>query len=149
VKIQLIPFDTQGELVEAVANGICGIGLVGSDPDRAQKITFAPAYVEIKATYLVPPNSPLNAIEDNHKYHLLWAQDEERFETIITGIRATQVIEAMDLDKYTRYTTSFQNRIFKGIHGLAIVDQYEAKTVQVLPNSVNLDQDEDDGAIAA
>ena len=64
VKIQLIPFDTQGELVEAVANGICGIGLVGSDPDRAQKITFAPAYVEIKATYLVPPNSPLNAIED-------------------------------------------------------------------------------------
>ena len=64
VKIQLIPFDTQGELVEAVAKGICGIGLVGSDPDRAQKITFAPAYVEIEATYLVPPNSPLNAIED-------------------------------------------------------------------------------------
>ena len=63
VKIQLIPFDTQGELVEAVAKGICGIGLVGSDPDRAQKITFAPAYVEIEATYLVPPNSPLNIIE--------------------------------------------------------------------------------------
>jgi len=88
-------------------------------------------------------------IEDNHKYHLLWAQDEERFETIITGIRATQVIEAMDLDKYTRYTTSFQNRIFKGIHGLAIVDQYEAKTVQALPNSVNLNQDGDDEAVAA
>jgi polar amino acid transport system substrate-binding protein len=64
VKIQLIPFDTQGELVEAVAKGICGIGLVGSDPDRAQKITFAPAYVEIEATYLVPPNSPLNTIEN-------------------------------------------------------------------------------------
>jgi polar amino acid transport system substrate-binding protein len=64
VKIQLLPFDTQGELVEAVANGICGIGLVGSDPDRAQKITFAPAYVEIEATYLVPPNSLLHTIED-------------------------------------------------------------------------------------
>ena len=75
-------------------------------------------------------------IEDNHKYHLLWAQDEERFETIIAGIRATQVIEAMDLDKYTRYTTSFQNRIFKGIHGLAIVDQYEAKAVNVLTTNV-------------
>ena len=88
-------------------------------------------------------------IEENHRYHLLWAQDEERFEIIIAGIRATQVIEAMDLDKCTRYTTSFQNRIFKGIHGLAIVDQYEAKTVQVLPNTTNLDQDKDDGAIAA
>jgi hypothetical protein len=71
-------------------------------------------------------------IEENHRYHLLWAQDKERFEIIITGIRATQVIEAMDLDKYTRYTTSFQNRIFKGIHGLAIVDQYEAKMVQAI-----------------
>ena len=64
VKIQLLPFDTQGELVEAVANGICGIGLVGSDPERAQKITFAPAYVEIEASYLVPPNSALNVIKD-------------------------------------------------------------------------------------
>jgi len=64
VKIQLMPFGTQGELVEAIAKGICGIGLVGSDPDRAQKITFAPAYVEIEATYLVPPNSPLNTIKD-------------------------------------------------------------------------------------
>ena len=64
VKIQLMPFDTQGELVEAIANGICGIGLVGSDPDRAKKITFAPAYVEIEATYLVPPNSPLNTINE-------------------------------------------------------------------------------------
>jgi hypothetical protein len=81
-------------------------------------------------------------IEDKHRYHLLWAQDEERFETIIAGIRATQVLEAMDLDKYTRYTTSFQNRIFKGIHGLAIVDQYEAKTVQVLPNAIRLDHED-------
>jgi polar amino acid transport system substrate-binding protein len=64
VKIQLLPFDTQGELVEAVANGICGIGLVGSDPERAQKITFAPAYVEIEASYLIPPNSVLNTIKD-------------------------------------------------------------------------------------
>ena len=64
VKIQLLPFDTQGELVEAVASGVCGIGLVGSDPERAQKITFAPAYVEIEATYLVPPNSSLKTIEE-------------------------------------------------------------------------------------
>ena len=64
VKTQLMPFDTQGDLVGAVASGVCGIGLVGSDPDRAQKITFAPAYVEIEATYLVPPNSSLNTIED-------------------------------------------------------------------------------------
>lgn len=83
-------------------------------------------------------------IEGEYRHHLRWAQDAERFETIIAGIRATQVIEAMDLDKYTRYTTSFQNRIFKGIHGLAIVDQYEAKSVYALVGSVTLAPDGSD-----
>ena len=83
-------------------------------------------------------------IEEEYRHHLRWAQDAERFETIIAGIRATQVIEAMDLDKYTRYTTSFQNRIFKGIHGLAIVDQYEAKSVYALSGSVTLAPDGSD-----
>jgi polar amino acid transport system substrate-binding protein len=64
VSLRLMPFETQGELVEAVAKGICGIGLVGSDPDRAQKITFAPAYVQIEATYLVPPNSAIQKVSD-------------------------------------------------------------------------------------
>lgn len=64
VQIQLIPFITQGELVEAVAQGICGIGLVGSDPERAQKITFAPAYAQIEATYLVRPGSQLKSVAD-------------------------------------------------------------------------------------
>ena len=64
VQLRLMPFETQGELVEAVAQGICGIGLVGSDPDRAKKITFAPAYVEIEATYLVPPGSAIQNVAD-------------------------------------------------------------------------------------
>jgi len=34
--------------------------------------------------------------EECNRYHLLWAKDDERFETIIVGIRAIQVIDAMD-----------------------------------------------------
>ena len=84
-------------------------------------------------------------IEEKYPHHLTWAQDDERYETMIAGIRAAQVIEAMDLDKYTRYMTSFQNRIFKGIHGLAVIDQYETKTVQALANSASLDLERDEG----
>jgi polar amino acid transport system substrate-binding protein len=64
LEIQLQPYAIQGHLVEAVAEGRCGIGLVGSDPDRAQKITFAPAYVEIEATYLVPAGSKIQKITE-------------------------------------------------------------------------------------
>ena len=59
VEVSLIGFNTQAEVVEAVVSGRCGISLLGSDPARAEKITFTPAYVELEATYLVPAHSPI------------------------------------------------------------------------------------------
>ena len=40
------------------------IGLIGAEPQRAEKIAFTPAYVEIEATYLVPDGSRLKNIAD-------------------------------------------------------------------------------------
>ena len=62
VSLELTGYETQNEVVEAAASGKCGIVLVGSDPARAQKVTFTPAYVELEATYLVPANSPIQDI---------------------------------------------------------------------------------------
>ncbi|OYY21683.1 MAG: hypothetical protein B7Y67_00875 [Polynucleobacter sp. 35-46-11] len=59
VELSLMGFNTQAEVVEAVVSGRCGIALLGSDPARAQKITFTPAHVELEATYLVPAHSPI------------------------------------------------------------------------------------------
>lgn len=102
-----------------------------------------------KATPIENLRAMQKEIEENYRFHLVWWQEEERYEIIIAGIRAGRILEAMDLDKYTRYTTSFQNRILKGIHSLAIIDQYEAKTVQAL-SSGNIDgiNDNDEGAPA-
>lgn len=62
VKLDLTGYETQEEVVDAAASGRCGIILVGSDPARAQKVTFTPAYVELEATYLVPADSPIQDI---------------------------------------------------------------------------------------
>ena len=62
VEVSLMGFNTQNEVVEAVVSGRCGISLLGSDPARAQNITFTPAYVELEATYLVPANSLITEV---------------------------------------------------------------------------------------
>jgi polar amino acid transport system substrate-binding protein len=62
VELELVPFKSQDALVDSVASGACDIGLVGSDPARAKKITFTPAYVEIEATYLVPAGSDIQSV---------------------------------------------------------------------------------------
>lgn len=64
VPVKYVPFDRPSKLADAAGTNSWDIGLIGAEPQRAEKITFTDAYCEIEATYLVQPNSPLAAIAD-------------------------------------------------------------------------------------
>jgi polar amino acid transport system substrate-binding protein len=59
-----VPYKTPGELGDAVGTNAWDIGLIGAEPQRAEKIAFSAAYVEIEATYMVPPGSPIKSIAE-------------------------------------------------------------------------------------
>ena len=67
VPVKYAPFKTPGELADAADTGAWDIGLIGAEPQRAEKITFTAAYCEIEATYMVPAGSPLKTIADVDK----------------------------------------------------------------------------------
>jgi len=62
--VEIVSYPTPGELADAAASGAWDVGFLGAEPHRAKEIVFTAAYVEIEATYLVPPGSPLSAIAD-------------------------------------------------------------------------------------
>src|SRR5215813_5836436 len=64
VPVRYLPYARPGELADAADSGVWDIGLIGAEPQRAEKIAFTPAYVEIEATYLVPAGSPLTTIAE-------------------------------------------------------------------------------------
>jgi len=64
VPVKYVTYKTPGELADAAETGAWDIGLIGAEPQRAEKIAFSPAYVEIEATYLVPAGSALKTIAD-------------------------------------------------------------------------------------
>lgn len=64
VPVRFVPYKTPGELADAAESGAWDIGLIGAEPQRAEKIAFTPAYVEIEATYLVPAGSSIRALAD-------------------------------------------------------------------------------------
>jgi polar amino acid transport system substrate-binding protein len=64
VAVQYVSFADPGALADEAAKGVWDIALIGAEPQRAEKILFSPAYVEIAATYLVPFGSSLQTIAD-------------------------------------------------------------------------------------
>ena len=77
----------------------------------------------------------VSEIAEKYRDHLIWAQDPERYELIIAGLRSTKVRELIDWDKSNRYAVSLQNRLFKGFQGLALMNEQEriSKTLTLTP----------------
>jgi len=64
VELVLVPFPNPGVLADAADQNVWDIALIGAEPARAEKIVFSAAYVEIEATYLVPPGSRLRTVAE-------------------------------------------------------------------------------------
>jgi polar amino acid transport system substrate-binding protein len=64
VPVQLVPYPRPGLLADAVGTGAWDIGLIGAEPQRAERIAFTAAYAEIEATFLVPAGSPITTIAE-------------------------------------------------------------------------------------
>ncbi len=64
VPIEIIPYHSAGELAESVNSGKWDVSVLAEEPARAKDIAFAGATTEIEATYMVPPGSKLQKIDD-------------------------------------------------------------------------------------
>jgi polar amino acid transport system substrate-binding protein len=64
VELRYVTYESPGILADAAGRDEWDIGLIGAEPQRAEVISFTPAYTEIEATYLVPAGSPLERIAD-------------------------------------------------------------------------------------
>jgi polar amino acid transport system substrate-binding protein len=64
VPVAYVPFERPSKLADAAGTDAWDVGLIGAEPQRAEKITFTPAYCEIEATYLVPGDSPIASVAE-------------------------------------------------------------------------------------
>ena len=64
VALEIVPFPNPGALADAANSNAWDVGFLAAEPQRAKEIAFTAAYVEIEATYLVPPGSTLASIAE-------------------------------------------------------------------------------------
>ena len=64
INVRYICFETPRELADAAVEQSWDIALIGREPERAQRINFTSAYIQIDATYLVFEESDIRNILD-------------------------------------------------------------------------------------
>lgn len=67
VELRLIPYQGPGDVADAAQTNEWDIANIAAEAERARFINFSPAYCEIQATYLVPPDSSIQSINEVDK----------------------------------------------------------------------------------
>jgi len=64
VPVDFVSFDAAGKTADAIRDEAVDVGFIASEAERASVIAFSTAYLELPATYLVPPGSPIRTLEE-------------------------------------------------------------------------------------
>lgn len=64
VPVEFVAYDSAGKLSESANTTAWDIAFLGAEPQRADRIAFTDAYLEIEATYLVTASSKIRTIAD-------------------------------------------------------------------------------------
>ena len=62
--VSMCPFPNPGAVADAANKNQWDVCFLAAEPQRAKEIDFTAAYVEIDATYLVPPGATLRRVEE-------------------------------------------------------------------------------------
>jgi len=105
VPVELVPFPSPGAVADAAKTGVWDVGFIGAEPQRATEIDFTAAYVEIEATYLVPPGSPITAIPDVDRPGIRIAiSDRSAYDLYLTRhLKHAELIRARGDDVFKRF----------------------------------------------
>ena len=125
VPVALLPYPNPGTLADAAPTGVWDVGFLGAEPQRAHAIDFTAAYVEIEATYLVPPGSPLQAIAEVDRPGVrIAAPDRSAYELYLTrSLQHAQLVRVSGADNAFQRFVADQLDALAGLRPRLVTDQ--------------------------
>ena len=125
VPVALLPYPNPGALADAAPNDVWDVGFIGAEPQRAQAIDFTAAYVEIEATYLVPPGSPHQAIAEVDRPGVRIAvPDRSAFELYLTrSVQHAQLVRVHGADNAFQHFVTDRLDALAGLRPRLVTDQ--------------------------
>ncbi|WP_422010185.1 ABC transporter substrate-binding protein [Reyranella sp.] len=134
VPVKYVTFKSPGELGDQVGKDVWDIGLIGAEPQRAEKIQFTAAYVEIEATYMVPEGSPIKSIADVDKKGVRIAVSARSAYDLwlVNNIRNATLVQVSGLDAAYEKFMSDKLEVLAGLRPGLLKDVEKAPGLKIL-----------------
>jgi polar amino acid transport system substrate-binding protein len=135
VPVEFVRYDSAGKLADSATTGAWDVAFLGAEPQRAAEIAFTAAYLEIPATYLVPPGSPIRSVDEVDREGVRIAVAEKSaYELYLSrSIKRARLVYAQGLDG------SFQAFVAQKLEALAGLKPRLLTDVERLPGARVLD----------
>ena len=134
VAVKYVTFKSPGELGDQVGKDVWDIGLIGAEPQRAEKIQFTAAYVEIEATYMVPEGSPITSIADvDRKGVRIAVSARSAYDLwLVNNIRNATLVQVSGLDAAYEKFMSDKLEVLAGLRPGLLKDVEKAPGLKIL-----------------
>jgi len=134
VPVKYVTFKSPGELGDQVGKDVWDIGLIGAEPQRAEKIQFTAAYVEIEATYMVPEGSPIKSIVDvDRKGVRIAVSARSAYDLwLVNNIRNATLVQVSGLDAAYEKFMSDKLEVLAGLRPGLLKDVEKAPGLKIL-----------------
>jgi polar amino acid transport system substrate-binding protein len=134
VPVKYVTFKSPGELGDQVGKDVWDIGLIGAEPQRAEKIQFTAAYVEIEATYMVPEGSPIKSIADvDTKGVRIAVSARSAYDLwLVNNIRKATLVQVSGLDAAYEKFMSDKLEVLAGLRPGLLKDVEKAPGLKIL-----------------
>src|SRR3954471_11987623 len=134
VPVHYVTYKSPGELGDAVGSNAWDIGLIGAEPQRAEKIAFSAAYCEIEATYMVPADSPIKSIADVDKKGVRIAVSARSAYDLwlVNNIKNATLVQVSGLDAAYQKFMSDKLEVLAGLRPGLLKDVEKAPGLKIL-----------------
>jgi polar amino acid transport system substrate-binding protein len=134
VPVKYVPFKSPGELGDQAGKDIWDIGLIGAEPQRAEKIAFSAAYVEIEATYMVPEGSAIKSVaEVDRKGVRIAVSARSAYDLwLVNNIKHATLVQVSGLDAAYEKVMSDRLEVLAGLRPGLLKDVAKAPGLNIL-----------------
>lgn len=136
VSLTILAFDGPGQIADVATSDQWDLANIAAEPARARFISFSPAYCEIQATYLIPPDSTIASVADvDQADHQIAVKERSAYDLWLTeNLRHATLVRAPSLDE------SFTLFKDKKLHALAGLRPKLVEQQALMPGSILFDE---------